>query len=148
MIREGRKVPSDVTAKVPEIIERVSKDTEIVALYVFGSLATGDLKPLSDLDFGILVNKQLDKEKRFAKHLDLIGLFTKTFRTEEIDLVVMNDAPLRFSYHIIKSGRLLHCADFTELSEFVEKAVKLYLDFKFFRDRFDEAFLEGVGYYG
>jgi hypothetical protein len=26
--------------------------------------------------------------------------------------------------------------------------VKLYLDFRFFRDSFDSAFLEGVGYHG
>jgi hypothetical protein len=60
----------------------------------------------------------------------------------------MNDAPISFSYHIVKSGRLLYCADLTELSEFVEKSVKLYLDFKFFLDRFDEAFFEGIGYHG
>ena len=113
MIREGRKIPLDVMTKIPEIVERISKDPEIATLYAFGSLATGDLKPLSDLDFGILVSRLLDKEKRFAKNLDLIGLFTETFRTDEIDLVLMNDAPIRFSYHIVKSGRLLYCADFT-----------------------------------
>jgi predicted nucleotidyltransferase len=130
------------------LLERVSKESDIIALYAFGSLASGDLKPLSDLDFGILVSNKLDKLKRFDKHLGLIGIFNEVLETDEVDLVMMNDAPMRFSFHIIKSGKLIHCRDYTELVDFVEKTVKLYLDFRFFRDAFDDAFLKGIGYSG
>jgi predicted nucleotidyltransferase len=126
----------------------MSKDKDVIALFSFGSLASGDMKPLSDLDFGILVTPGLDREKRFEKHLDLIGVFNRVFESDEIDLVLMNDAPMRFSYHIIKSGKLMLCADREILVEFIEKTVKLYLDFRFFRDEFDNEFLKGIGYYG
>jgi predicted nucleotidyltransferase len=118
-----------------------------VAVLAFGSLAAGELKPLSDLDFGVLVSKQIDKEKRFDKHLELIGLFTEIFQTEEVDLVMFNDAPMRFSHKIIASGKLLYCADRPELTDFIEKTVKRHLDFKFFRDEFDSVFLAGIGYH-
>ena len=148
MLREGRKLPSDVTDRIPGLIKRVSKDKQIVALYSFGSLAAGDLKPLSDLDFGILVSPTLDKQQRFEKHLELIGLFNEQFESDEIDLVLMNDAPMRFSHNIIKSGKLLFCSDSGLLRDFIEKTVKVYLDFRYFRDEFDKEFLKGAGYYG
>lgn len=133
---------------MPELLDRIAKEADIVALYAFGSLASDDLKPLSDLDFGILVSSKLDKQKRFDKHLDLIGTFNEVLKTDEVDLVMMNDAPMRFSHNIIKSGKLLYCADSGELTDFVEKTVKLYLDFRFFRDAFDNEFLKGIGYLG
>ena len=148
MIREGHKLPQNVESKIPQLLDRIAKEREIVALYAFGSLASGDLKPLSDLDFGILVSSKLDKQKRFDKHLDLIGKFNEVLNTDEVDLVMMNDAPMRFSHNIIKSGKLIYCADSRELTDFVEKTVKLYLDFRFFRDTFDDAFLKGIGYSG
>jgi len=63
MIREGKKIPSDVKENIPVIVEKLSPDREITALYVFGSLAKGILNPLSDLDFGILLSGKLTKSK-------------------------------------------------------------------------------------
>lgn len=148
MLREGRKLPPDVVDRIPGLINRISKDKKVVGLFSFGSLARGDLKPLSDLDFGILVLPTLDEKQRFDKHLELIGVFNEQLETNEVDLVLMNDAPMRYSYNIIRSGKLLFCSDSDVLHEFIEKTVKLYLDFRYFRDEFDQEFLRGVGYYG
>ena len=148
MLREGCKLPQDVTDRVPGLVKRVSKDKETVALFSFGSLSAGELKPLSDLDFGILVSPALDRQQRFDKHLALIGVFNEQLKTDEIDLVLMNDAPVRFSHNIIKSGKLLFCTDTDVLKDFIEKTVKVYLDFRYFRDEFDKEFLKGIGYYG
>ena len=67
---------------------------------------------------------------------------------EEIDLILMNDAPIRFSYNIIKNGRILFCRDKLELINFRDKIIMHHLDFKYFRDSFDRYFLQKVGYYG
>lgn len=148
MIREGQKLQRDVAKRIPKLTNKISQDKEIMALFTFGSLAGGELNPLSDLDFGVLVSNKLDQKKRFDKHLDLIGIFNKVLGTDEVDLILMNDAPMRFSYTIIRSGKLLYCADLSVLTEFVEKTIKLFLDFKYFRDEFDKAFLKGIGYHG
>jgi predicted nucleotidyltransferase len=76
LIREGQKLSPDAAAQIPELLDRISKESENVGLYAFGSLTSGDLKSLSDLDFGLLVSRKLDKQKRFDKRLDLIGVFT------------------------------------------------------------------------
>jgi len=148
MIRENHKLQLDVTNRIPELINRISQDKEIIALFTFGSLANGELNPLSDLDFGVFVSNKLDQDTRFDKHLNLIGLFNKVLETDEVDLILMNDAPMRFSYNIISSGKLLFCADSGAITEFIEKTIKVYLDFRYFRDEFDKEFLKGIGYYG
>lgn len=148
MIREGRKLPPDVQEKIPEIIQVVETDSDVSALFAFGSLAAGTLKPMSDMDFGILLNDRLDKEQRFAKHIELIGVFNSTFRTDEIDLIVMNDAPIPMTFQILKTGKMLSCRDVGALTAFRERQVKKYLDFKCMRDAFDAVFLEGIGYHG
>ena len=148
MIREGRKLPGDVMKRVPAIVEKMSQDEEVIALYAFGSVASGVLKPLSDLDFGVLVSVELDKRQRFDKHLELIGVFNETFRTDEVDLVLMNNSPMRFSYNIISKGKLLFYRDKHFLADFCARTIKLYLDFKFLRDNFDNVFLRGMVYRG
>lgn len=148
MIREGKKLPEDVQDKVPEIVEAVEADPDVNALFAFGSLATGTLMPLSDLDFGILLNNRLDKNQRFDKHIQLIGVFTDTFRTDDIDLIILNDAPKRMAFQILKTGKMLACKNTAALTSFRERLVKEYLDFKCMKDSFDAVFLEGIGYHG
>ncbi|MBW2370132.1 MAG: nucleotidyltransferase domain-containing protein [Deltaproteobacteria bacterium] len=148
MIREGKKLPGDVLHKVPEIVRAVSVDEDIQAMYFFGSASDGVLHPLTDLDFGVLLHTRLNKNQRFEKHLELIGLFTQTFKTDEIDLLIMNDVPPRISRNIIKSGKRLFMRDKNALVDFSDTISKLYLDFKFYRDHFDNEFLKGIGYDG
>ena len=52
----------------------VSADMDVIALFAFGGLAHGRLKPLSDLDIAVLISKQLTRSKRFDKHLQMLLL--------------------------------------------------------------------------
>jgi uncharacterized protein len=148
MIRENKRLPADVVQKLPILVDAIAGDTDVSALFSFGGLAAGRLSPLSDLDFAVLLSRSLDRRQRSEKLLELIGIFNSVFRTDEIDLVLLNDAPLKFGHRILKTGKLLHVRNERELVDFREKVVKLYLDFRFFRDGFDRGFLEGVGYHG
>jgi predicted nucleotidyltransferase len=148
MIRDGKKLPTGVHQQIPEIVRKMGEDREVVALFAFGSLARDDLKPLSDLDFGIVLNGGLDQLQRMEKHIALIGVFNDHFRTDEIDLINMNDAPDRISFQILKTGKLLVCNDRLVLIDFCERVIKQYLDFKCKRDTYDAVFLKGVGYRG
>ena len=142
MIHEGKKLPDDVMERVSRVIPLVSYDQDVLVLYLFGSGAQNRLQPLSDLDFGILLSRRLDKKQRFQKQIELIGKFNDFFGTDEIDLVILNDAPPRFAFNILKHG------DKKAIIDFREQVSNYYLDFKYFRDDFDRTFLEGIGYHG
>jgi predicted nucleotidyltransferase len=148
MIRENKRLPADVVQRLPVLVDAIAEDADVSALYSFGGLAAGRLSPLSDLDFAVLLSRSLDRRQRSAKLLDLIGVFNSMFRTDEVDLVVLNDTSMKFAHRILKTGRLLHVRNKRDLVDFREKVVKLYLDFRFFREGFDRGFLEGVGYHG
>jgi predicted nucleotidyltransferase len=148
MIREGVKLPKDVQNRIPELVHVLACDKDVVALYAFGSLANNSLKPLSDLDFGFLFDSRLNKRQRSDKHLALIGLFTDTLKTEEIDVINMRDAPHRIAFQILKTGTLLFCSDKLALTDFREVMIKSYLDFKHVINAFDAVFLRGIGYHG
>jgi predicted nucleotidyltransferase len=148
MIRENKRLPADVLQKVPAAVDAISGDADVSALFSFGGLAAGRLSPLSDLDFAVLLSRRLNRRQRSEKILDLVGVFNSIFRTDEIDLVLLNDAPLICGHRILKTGKLLYVRNERELVDFREKVVKLYLDFRYFRDSFDRGFLEGVGYHG
>ncbi|MBC2741625.1 MAG: nucleotidyltransferase domain-containing protein [Desulfosarcina sp.] len=148
MIREGVKLPKGVQNKISELVQSVVCDKDVIALYSFGSLAQNALKPLSDLDFGVLLSNRMDKTNCFDKHIELIGLFTDLLKTEEIDLILMNHVPANIAFQILKTGKLLLCNDRQALTDFREQVVMSYLDFKYVRDAFDTAFLKGIGYHG
>lgn len=148
MIREGKKLPDNVAEKLPGLVGLVSADQDVVALFVFGSLAHGDLKPLSDIDLGVLLDKRLDKTDRFNKHLDLIGKFTGFFNTEEIDIIILNDATMRFVVKVMSTGKILFERDRQAIIDLYDKNSKMLLDFRYFLNDFNQTFLEGVGYHG
>jgi hypothetical protein len=148
MIRDGIKLQDDVLERLPDLIQALKQHSEVVALYSFGGAAKNELKPLSDLDYAILLSGQLSKRQRFEKHLELIGIFNNVFRTDEIDLIILNDVPLRFCFMILKTGKLLYFINKDDLVDLRDQVLKYYLDFKYFRDSFDKVFLEGVGYDG
>lgn len=148
MIRDGVKLPEGVQDKIPDLVRSVASDKDIVALFAFGSLARNALKPMSDLDFGVLLSFRLNKNERFEKHIKLIGQFTDFLKTDEIDLIDMNDVPPRIAFQILKTGKLLFCNDRAALIDFRERLIKIYLDFKPVREAFDSVFLKGIGYHG
>lgn len=148
MIREGRKLPKDVLTKIPQLVDKISQDADVAALYGFGSLVEGNLGPLSDLDFGLLLSNVLSRSQRSEKTLDLLGIFNSILNTDEVDLVLMNDAPHRFTYSILKTGKLLYAGDKGQIINLYERTTKHYIDFKFVRDNFDKVFLDGIGYRG
>ena len=148
MIRNGKKLPDDVTEKIPVLIDALKHDSDIIALYAIGGLASGELGPLSDLDFVITLDPAMSKQDRFEKRLDLIEIFTESLRTDEIDLLVLNDLPLYFAHQAIKNGKILYLSDQEKFIEITDRTIKMYLDFKHFRDEFNEGFLESIGYHG
>lgn len=148
MIRGMKKVHKDALMRLPDLINAIGKDYDVSALYIFGSFAQGQMKPLSDLDFAVLLSSYFKKGCYSAKHLELLGIFNHIFSSDEIDLVLLNNSPFSFCYNILKHGKLVYCRNKKEVIDFRERLTKSYLDFRYFRDKFDQSFLDGVGYHG
>jgi predicted nucleotidyltransferase len=147
MIREN-KLPEDILLRLPGLVNRLRETDDVNALFYFGSLVHGGLKPLSDLDLAVLLTGAAGRQGMMSRELQLAGLVEDALSTSEFDLVVLNTAPLRFAYTILKEGRLVFVKDTARLVDFREKTVKLYLDFRYYRDEFDREYCRRIGYNG
>lgn len=71
---------------------------------MFGSVARGDASPLSDIDFAVYLAPAAKMAK--AK-VELLGALMDILRTEEIDLVILNSAPISLRGRILKDRRTI-----------------------------------------
>lgn len=96
-----------VAESIKNLIPIFEKYSEVKLAYLFGSRATGKIGPLSDYDFAIYLDEK-DEKKRFDLQLKLAGDISIKLKSDNVDLVVLNDvdAP-ELKYNIIKEGILL-----------------------------------------
>ncbi len=147
MIKD-KNLPLDIQGKITHLVEKLRTQDFVNALFFFGSYARNQLKPLSDLDIAILLSGKPTRERIYSLQSSLVGIITDTLSTDEFDLVILNNAPLRLAYNILKDGKLVFVKLEDELIDFREQTVKYYLDFAYYRRQFDRAFLKGIGYHG
>src|SRR3989304_8645577 len=81
---------------------------EIKLVYFFGSRAKGLEGPMSDYDFAVYFDEK-NKKKMFDAKFVLMDQIGRFFRTDKIDIVVLNltEAP-ELKYDIIKNGKLIY----------------------------------------
>lgn len=133
-----KKIEHNVRECFPDLIDTLKQDKDIVAVYLFGSYATGNEGPLSDVDIAILLDKEVPREEYFDKELDLIGIINNKLKTDEVSLVLLNSAPLTIKYGTLKNAKLLYCRDNTQRINFETKTLDMYFDFSPFLDQYDK----------
>jgi predicted nucleotidyltransferase len=127
---------------IPDIMKPY--DEAVVAVYFFGSFSTKNVTPLSDIDIAILYKDALEETKTSNLHAEVFGKLADLLRTEEIDLINLNTAPLSFRYNIIKDGQLIYYSNKDKVIDFHSETVTYYLDFKPYREEINRAFIEGI----
>jgi uncharacterized protein len=85
----------------------------VVAAILFGSHARRAAHRDSDIDVGVLLDRSQfpDRCERFALRLRLTGWLIAAAHCNQVDVVVLNDAPPLLSRHIVTRGERLFCAD-------------------------------------
>ncbi|ADQ05411.1 DNA polymerase beta domain protein region [Caldicellulosiruptor owensensis OL] len=117
---------------------------KVVVAYLFGSFAMGTYTPLSDIDIAILFDKDLPKEIMEELENDIIDGLVKIFKTDEIDLVVLNHAPLSVRYGVLKTGKIVYCSNIEKTVDFQTDVISKYLDIKPYREEFYREFLKSL----
>ena len=98
--------------------------------YLFGSVATGKAGPLSDLDLAVYLDQRVDF---FNHRLSLMEALAKVLKTEEFDLVVLNDAPIVLKHEVISDGVILK-EDRHRRVMFETEVLREYLDTAYLRE--------------
>jgi predicted nucleotidyltransferase len=117
-------------------LSKILKKKKVILAYLFGSQAKGKTGPLSDIDIAISFDESVQANKRFDLRLETMGQLMDLFKTDEIDLVVLNDAPSLLSHRILKEGILIFSDNDKKRLEFEVKAILKYLDWKPYLDKY------------
>lgn len=136
-------IKHDIYQLLPKLTETLHSERDIIFVYVFGSYGLNKVGPLGDVDIGIYFD-YIDDD--WDKKLYLYGIITSTLKTDEVDIVILNNTSVELAFNIIKTGKLLFCKDDYKMIRFFCTTLNRYFDTYWFRKwrwteiikRFDE----------
>jgi predicted nucleotidyltransferase len=122
-------------------ITRILEDfPQICLVYLFGSQVSGQVGPMSDYDFGLVVEQKADE---ITLQAEFRHALVKLLGTDRIDVVILNNAPIELAYHIISTGELLFHREEASRVEFEAQVLGLYGDYLPFLRANKQAILDG-----
>jgi len=130
----------NVEKEIDELILYLSKNSNVIAFFIFGSFGTQYQNQNSDIDFAILY----DKDVTLKEELMLEVKISEIFKRDDIDVVNLNKAPINLQHRVIYTGDLLYCRDKIKLADFKEKVFKFYGDYGITLKFFYEDYLKGL----
>lgn len=105
---------------------------EITVAYLFGSQARGSSGPLSDIDLAFLVESSLVNEQQYpyGYRADLITELMGLLKTNDLDAIVLNDAPPLLKFQVIHHGQVIFSRSEKKRLAFHVKAFNEYQDIR------------------
>jgi len=121
------KLPEDILTKLAEGKKVLRDDNNVIFAYLFGGLAEGKVSPLSDIDIAVFLKPTHDvveyKLGLFERLADSLG-------TSEIDLVILNTAPISLTGRILQKKQILIDKEPPRRHEFESVSLRKFFDFK------------------
>jgi hypothetical protein len=134
-------LPSDLLHYQAATADVFAAGADVCLAVLYGSHARGQAGPLSDVDLAVLLEGACDPARYFEIRLDLIGRLMQALNTNEVDVVILNQAPLALQYRVARDGIVLYARHHDHMIEFVSQTVSRYLDFKPVLERHERAIL-------
>jgi hypothetical protein len=134
-VRERWSKTSPIRWSTPQCIDlilaTVAAERRIEACYLFGSRATGDATPDSDIDVAIYT------DCRFAGEdlLELGADITRRLQSDRVHLVWLNRADPVVAFAVLRDGTLLHYRDADRLNDIERRLTLLYRDHMLYLQR-------------
>lgn len=122
-IRKIEKSKNELLVRAREV---VSGNPKVIFAYIFGGMAQKDRLPLSDVDIAVYLKKDPDL---MQEKLDLLGGLIRSLETDEIDLVILNTAPLPLKARILRSKEIILDRDPFLRYSFESLVLREYFDF-------------------
>ena len=110
----GASAPGSSASLMPAIWDRAqvlpllraffAGRSDVQVAYLIGSVARGEAGPMSDLDVAVLLGEGLDVPERMSVQLDLLSRLGALFGSDDIDVVVLDEAPAPLAFAAISEG--------------------------------------------
>lgn len=123
-------------------LNQLFTQSPVNAAYLAGSLSNRtSFGHLTDVDIAILLMEQIKSDQFLDYQLYFFSELAKRLESDNIDVVILNQASMLLKLQVIKYGQILFSRDEKQRVSFETKAVMDYLDFK----KFDEIQNQALG---
>lgn len=121
--------PETIEGAFRNIAAFLAQQGDVVAAYLFGSVARHQATDLSDVDIAVLLAPELNPEASVERQLQLM-VALDDFADREVEVTVLNRASPLLAYQVIRDGFLLYERNRLERVAFEVYAMKVYFDVK------------------
>lgn len=130
---EGPAVPSqemDVLSRLREVAGRAFSATPVRFAYLFGSHARGTADRHSDVDVAVMLDDAVPPDQRLELSLDLAGILERMTGVGDVQVLVLNEAPLPVAGRVIREGRLFYSVDEPGRVAYESLTFRRFVDFE------------------
>lgn len=120
------KIPHDVMKRLETVRRMLESDSNIIFAYLFGGLAREAHGPLADLDIALYLKSEDDSSDC---RLDLFDRLTEAAGTAELDLVILNSAPVSIAGRVLQNRKLLADKEPFMRHLFESRTLREYFDY-------------------
>ena len=99
-----KKLPANIEDLIPKALTYLQSMPDIFFAYLFGSFGRGKPLPLSDVDIAVYLKESTVVQER---KMEILGALIDILQTDEIDVVILNNAPLPLRRRILESKRVV-----------------------------------------
>ena len=121
-----KKLPNNIMHLMIKAEIYLNDRSDISFAYLFGSLANGKPKPLSDVDIAIFFS---NNEDLLEKKMEVLGDLMELLETDEIDLIVLNTAPLTLKKRILENKKIIVDKEPFFRNNYESLVLRKYFDF-------------------
>ncbi len=106
------------------LCRRLSDDLRVQAIYLFGSAAGGETHPGSDVDLAVWTGGEMS----LGDELRLRAIAVEELRRDDVDFVILDQAPPLLQYEIVTRGRRLFARDAAAADLFEHRSIMRFMD--------------------
>ncbi len=118
-----------LAAMLEERLPALLEGTPVIVAYLYGSMATGQETPLSDVDVAVLTDRPLDDRARLSLEMSLADKLASLLAGRAADVRAAESLPLILKGRVITEGILVYCRDDFARVRFETSVRGRYFDF-------------------
>jgi hypothetical protein len=120
-------LPRDIENRIASLSAALEECPGVVFAYLFGGMVAQRPTPLSDVDVAVYLAERADLVEM---RLEVVAKVTTHLATDEVDVVVLNNAPTALLGRILATRRVLVDRDPFRRHRFESRALREFFDFR------------------